>query len=84
MLHVGIVQKGRFVAHFVGSKDVPSIRIGVWLDEHRALGNINYMVPALFDFETGEVRRIEIYGALSDEAMFLRGRSAIIGVSAHP
>ncbi len=84
VLHYGIVQKGRFVSHFAGSKDVPSIRIGAWLDDHRALGNISSLVPALFDFETGEVRRIEIYGALSDEELFLRGRSAIIGFSSQP
>ena len=80
--HAGIVRNGKFVANFAASSDVAYVTVGAWLDDHRALGNIEYSVPALIDFASGEVRPIEIYGPIFDLRKYQEtfpGRNFIIG-----
>lgn len=81
--HFGIVQSGKLAAEFAGSDAVPSVRIGAWLDDHRALGNVNYSTPALFDFATGEVRLIAAGGRAPDDPLG-PGRNLIVGFKTAP
>ena len=81
--HLGIIQAGAMVTELAASKAVPAVQIGAWLDDHRALGNVNYSTPALFDFPSGEVRLIELGSRPQDDPRG-PGRNRVIGFGAVP
>ena len=83
MQHFAIVRQGKKVIEFVASEAVPSVQIGAWIDDHRALGNINYSTPALFDFASGEVRLIELGSRPPDDPRG-PGRNRVIGFETVP
>ena len=80
--HFAIVRQGKKVIEFVASEAVPSVQMGAWLDDHRALGNVN-STPALFDFNSGEVRLIELGSRPPDDPRG-PGRNRVISVGAAP